>query len=167
MSTSSDKPDGKETAEKRSSVRSPNGRFTRGNRGGPGRPAGLPNKKTRHLEALLEQDAEQLVTVLIKKARSGDATALRIAFDRLLPPRRSRPIEIDLPPINGLADLTAAHNAVLAALNVGEISASEAQSLAAVIETQRKSLEATALEDKVRLLEAKLENFLRERSTND
>ena len=167
MSTSSDKPDGKKTAGKRSDARSPSGRFTRGNRGGPGRPAGLPNRKTRQLEALLEQDAEGLVAVLIKKARAGDATALRIAFDRLLPPRRNRPIEIALPPINALADLTAAHNAVLAALNVGEISASEAQSLAAVIETQRKSLEATALEDKVRQLEARLEDVLRERSTKD
>ena len=167
MSTSSDKPNGKETAGKRSDGRSSNGRFSRGNAGGPGRPGGFPNKKTRQLEALLEQDAEGLVAVLVKKARAGDATALRIAFDRLLPPRRSRPIEIDLPPINAIADLTAAHNAVLAALNVGEISASEAQSLAAVIETQRKSLEATALEDKVRQLEARLEDVLRQRSSKD
>jgi hypothetical protein len=165
MSTSSDNPDGNETSDNSSNARSPNGRFTRGNRGGPGRPSGLPNRKTRQLEALLEQDAEHLVAVLIRKARAGDATALRIAFDRLLPPRRSRPIEIELPPINGLADLTTAHNAVLSALNVGEISASEAQALTAVIDTQRKSLEATALEDKVRQLEARLEEFLRERST--
>lgn len=167
MSTPSDKPNGKESADNPSNARSPNGRFTRGNRGGPGRPSGLPNRRTRHLEALLEQHAEHLVAVLIRKARSGDAVALRIVVDRLLPPRRRRPIEIDLPPINGLADLTAAHNAVLSALNVGEISASEAQSLAAVIETQRKSLEATALEDKVRQLEARLEDVLHERSTKD
>jgi hypothetical protein len=165
MSTSSDNPDGTETSNNPSNARSPNGRFTRGNRGGPGRPAGLPNRRTRHLEALLEQDAEHLVAVLIRKARDGDTTALRIAFDRLLPPRRSRPIEIALPSITGLADLTAAHNAVLSALNIGEISASEAQALTAVIDTQRKSLEATALEDKVRHLEARLEDFLRERST--
>lgn len=167
MSISSDKPNGEEPDEKRSSGRSGNGRFSRGNAGGPGRPAGLPNKKTRQLEALLEEGAEGLVAVLLKKARAGDATALRIAFDRLLPPRRSRPIEVSLPPINGLADLTAAHNAVLAALNVGEISASEAQSLTAVIDIQRKSLEATALEDKVSLLEARLEEFQRERSKKD
>ena len=139
MSIPSDEPNRKESDGNRPNDRSRDGRFARGNTGGPGRPAGLPNKKTRQLEALLEQDAEGLVAVLIKKARAGDAAALRIAFDRLMPPRRIRPIEIALPPINTLADLPAAHNAVLAALNVGEISASEAQSLSAVIETQRKT----------------------------
>jgi len=72
--------------------------FQKGNPGGPGRPKGVPNSKTRLLRLLeLVQTqtnpitgekeeftvAEQLDMVLINKARKGDIRAYQEVMDRL------------------------------------------------------------------------------------
>ena len=51
------------------------------------------------MESLLEGEAEALTRTAIDKALAGDMMALRICFDRLYPPQKSRNIQIDLPPI--------------------------------------------------------------------
>ena len=72
--------------------------FQKGNPGGPGRPKGVPNSKTRLLRLLElvqvktnpitgEKEeftiAEQLDMVLINKALKGDLNAYKELFDRL------------------------------------------------------------------------------------
>ena len=82
--------------------------FPPGVSGNPrGRPKGSRNKSTLMMAALLEGDAEAIINKLIEKAKSGDVTALRICAERLLPLRRDRPVELDLPPITTTADAIA------------------------------------------------------------
>jgi hypothetical protein len=48
-------------------------------------------------EQLLDGEAEGLVRKIIQKAKHGDVAALRICIDRILPPRRERPVRFTMP----------------------------------------------------------------------
>ncbi|WP_373867386.1 DUF5681 domain-containing protein, partial [Microvirga aerophila] len=56
--------------------------------GNSGRPQGSRNRATLAMEALLDGEAEALTRKAIEMAKEGDATAMRLVLDRLLPPRR-------------------------------------------------------------------------------
>src|SRR5690349_11329736 len=81
--------------------------------GNPGRPPGARNKATRALEALLEGEAEDITRTAIALAKGGDTVALRLCLERLLPPRKDRPVAFALPEINTPADLPRATAALL------------------------------------------------------
>ena len=68
--------------------------------GNPGRPPGSKNKTTRMLEQLIEGQAEQCIEKLKELALAGDVTCLKIIIDRLIPLRKSQPINLGIPPIN-------------------------------------------------------------------
>ena len=80
--------DGKKTAD-----RGPAGRFTKGNRASPGRPAG--RGKVAELRDKLAQDLDQIIAVLRAQALAGDPQAIRILLDRVLP--SLRPVELPTP----------------------------------------------------------------------
>lgn len=67
------------------------GRFLPGNRT-KGRPKGSRNKVTVACEELLEGEGEKLTRKAIDLALSGDTTALKICIDRIIPPRKGRPL---------------------------------------------------------------------------
>lgn len=109
------------TGEKR------DGRFTAGN---PGRPKGSRNHATRLAEQLFDDQAELLVQKCVAMALDGDVQALRIAIDRLLPPRRERPLSLDnMPKIEATKDLIAASSALMEAATSGELAPGEAAAL--------------------------------------
>jgi Family of unknown function (DUF5681) len=85
----------------------PEGRFKPGQSGNPaGRPPGTRNKATESAELLLEGEAEALTREAVELALAGDATALRLCLDRLIPPRRERKVQLDnIPPVRGMPDL--------------------------------------------------------------
>ena len=93
----------------------PRGRpFQPGQSGNPsGRPKGARNKATLAVEALLENEAEALTRKVIDLALGGNMAALRLCFERLLPPRRNRGVAFDQPKIECAADALAASGAVL------------------------------------------------------
>ena len=64
-----------------------------------GRPAGSQNKTTQALQQLLEGEAERITRKAIDLALAGDLSAIRLCRERLLPPRKDRPVQVDLPPI--------------------------------------------------------------------
>jgi hypothetical protein len=110
------------------------GRFRPGESGNPaGRPKGSRNKVTLAVESLLEGQAETLTQRAIERAMEGDATALRICLDRVLPPRRERPVPFDLPIVREAADCRDALAAVIRAVADGELTPSEATTLAKLI----------------------------------
>jgi len=84
--------------------------FERGKSGNPaGRPKGARNYATVLAEGLLDGEAEAITRKVIDKALGGDSTALRLCLERLLPPRRERPVAFQLPAkIETLADVIAA-----------------------------------------------------------
>jgi len=82
------------------------GRFQPGQSGNPkGKPKGLRSRITQLAEKLMEDDAEAVVKAVVSAAKGGDMAAARIILDRICPARKSRSVEIDLPPIGGLDDV--------------------------------------------------------------
>ena len=97
--------------------------FRPGASGNPrGRPKGARNQATVTAEALLDGEAEAISRKLIEKALEGDTTALRLCLDRILPPRRERPVAFDLPKIESAAEALSASSAVLASCAAGALS---------------------------------------------
>ncbi len=109
--------------------------FAPGVSGNPaGRPAGSRNRTTLAVEALLEGEAEALTRKCIARALEGDGLALRLCLDRLAPPRRDRPVSFALPALKEAADARDAFAAVVRAVAEGELTPSEAVTLAGLIE---------------------------------
>ena len=79
--------------------------------------------------------------------------ALRLCLERLLPPRKDRPITFDLPPLEGAEDLPQALKAVLEAVAQGEITPGEGHTFTAMLDTYRKGLETTDHEARITALE--------------
>ena len=128
------------------------GRFTSGN---PGRPKGARHRVTRHVESLMEGDAEAITEAVIRAAKGGDLAAARLVLDRIAPPRREPTVAVDLPEMNGAADLPEAVNAILAAVSSGELSPSEASRLSGVLADTARALEVHEIETRVADLEAR------------
>jgi hypothetical protein len=75
------------------------GRFSKGKSGNPdGRPKGSRNKITLAIEALLDNEGEALTQKAIELAKEGDMQALRLRLDRVVPPRKDRSVNFELPP---------------------------------------------------------------------
>jgi hypothetical protein len=122
-------------------------------RNNEGRPRGARCRATIAAETLLDGETEKLTRKAIDLALDGDTVALRLCLDRILPPARSRPISINIPPIKTAADLMPALDFVTQALGAGELSVDEASAIAALLETHRRTLELVDLEARVAALE--------------
>jgi hypothetical protein len=122
-------------------------RFQKGN---PGRRPGCRNKATLAALALLEGEAEALTRRCVEMALAGDATAMRLCLDRLLP--KGRAVRLDLP-LRTLADLDRATEAIGGALAEGAITLGEVATLAGLVEARRRLLETTELERRLAALE--------------
>ena len=129
-------------------------KFKKGRSGNPnGKPKGARSKATFAAEALLDGEAEAITRKAIEKAKDGDMTAIRLCLERILPAVRSRPIEIDLPPVETAEDITAAQGAVIAAMARGEITPDDASTVAGVLEARRRAIETVELEKRIEILE--------------
>jgi hypothetical protein len=129
-------------------------RFKTGQSGNPGgRPKGALNKATLATQALLDGEAEVLTRKVVELAKEGHPAALRLCLERLLPPRKDRPITFALPQLEGAEDLAKALGEILQAVARGEITPGEGQTLTAMLDTYRKGLETTDLEARVTALE--------------
>ncbi len=132
--------------------KTPRGRpFQRGN---AGRPPGARNKATRAAEALLDGEAAALTRKAIHLALEGDTTALRLCMERILSPRRDRPLTFALPKIESAADAANGMSAIIVAVAAGEVSPGEATEIARLLEGFVKLVETTELEKRIAALEA-------------
>jgi hypothetical protein len=128
--------------------------FSKGCSGNPkGRPKGARNAATILAEQLLEGEAEALIRKLIAKAKRGDAAALRLCIDRIVPPRRERPVNLDLPQLASVHDACSAIAAIVSAVAKGELGTTEAADLMKIIEGFVRALEATDLQKRLLALE--------------
>jgi hypothetical protein len=123
------------------------GRFRRGSSGNPaGRPRGSLNQATRAAGLLLDGEAEALTRKAIELALAGDPIALRLCLDRIVGPRRGRPVALvgalALPPLASVADLAAAMSSVAAAATQGAITPDEAVALSQMVESFTRTLVA-------------------------
>ena len=99
------------------------------------------NKATLATQALLDGEAEALTRKVVELAKDGNPVALRLCLERLLPPRKDRPVNFTLPRIEGAQDLLKALGAILEAVAQGEITPGEGQTLTAMLDGYRKGLE--------------------------
>jgi hypothetical protein len=128
--------------------------FPKGRSGNPkGRPPGARNAVTVLAEQILDGEAEALIRKVVHKAKRGNLPALRICIDRILPPRRERPVHFAMPELNSVSDASKAVSALMSAVARGELAAGEAAELAKLIETYVRAVEATELEQRLLNLE--------------
>ena len=82
---------------------------------------------------MLDGEAKAIARKVVEKALEGDMAALRLCLERLLPPKRDRPVTFDLPKIENVNDLAVASSAVLEACAAGTLSPGEAADVMGLI----------------------------------
>lgn len=128
--------------------------WTKGQSGNPaGRPRGARHRTTVMLEKLMADDAEAIVRAVLSAAQQGDMTAARMVLDRIVPPAKERPLTVELPSLDSLEDVAAAHARIVAAVAAGELLPSEGQALAALLESRMRVAEVADLERRLAALE--------------
>jgi len=133
-----------------------NGRFPRGTSGNPsGRPQGSRNRATLLMEALLEGEAQQLTRKAVELAKQGDTQALRLCLDRLMPPRKDRLVQFDLPPIDNLDAISLGMASIVAAISEGKITPQEGELLSRILAEHANVLANRDLERRVAALETR------------
>jgi len=131
--------------------RARDGTFAPGN---PGKPKGARHRATQAAMAMLAGQQEALTQKAIEKALEGDVTALRLCLDRIAPARKDAPVSFDLPEIETMANAAVAARSILRAVSEGDVTPLEAASVMAVVESFRRTLEATEIEARIAALEA-------------
>ena len=128
--------------------------FPKGRSGNPrGRPPGARNAATVVAEQLLDGEAEALTRKVIEAAKGGDMVALRLCLDRILPPRRERPVRFKLPELGSAADAGKAMAAITGAVACGELTPAEAGELSRLIENYANIIGIIEIERRLRALE--------------
>lgn len=132
------------------------GRFQKGRSGNPaGKPKGTRHRATLAAETLLDGEAEALTRKAVELALAGDVIALRLCLDRILSPRRERPVTFTLPALRSAVDSAAAMAAILAAVGDGHIGLAEASEAAKLVDAFVRAsgvTETAAREERVRLV---------------
>ena len=127
------------------------GQFTEGNLG---RPKGPRNKATIAIESLLQGQAEVLTQTAVTKALEGNTVALRLCMERIAPAPKDHPVSFSLPNLKNVLDTSEAAGSVLTAVNEGELTPIEATRVMGLIDSYRRTLELTEIEERLRTLEA-------------
>src|SRR5262245_59753630 len=121
--------------------------------GNPGRPPGSRNKTTQIAEQLAEGQAEQLVQKVLELAQAGDVSCLKMALDRIWPPRKAQPINVTMPPINNAQDALDAIAAICAALGEGRLTPDEITALSSVVGRSIQVIEHQDFKERIGALE--------------
>jgi len=129
--------------------------FQQGNNAGKGRPEGSRNRATIMAQSLLDGQAEELIQKCVQMALDGDGTAMRLCIERLVPPRKDRPINLELPQMECVEDTVKAMAVISSGVGDGELTPSEGQVLSGMVENYRKAIETTELEQRISELEGK------------
>ncbi|MDQ7830270.1 MAG: DUF5681 domain-containing protein [Desulfovibrionaceae bacterium] len=130
------------------------GRWPKGVSGNPkGCAKGSRHKVTQAVQALLDGEAEGLTRKAVEAAMGGDMVALRLCLERICPAPKDRPLRVKLPEVKGASDLPGVTGAILDAVASGELTPSEGQAVAGLVEAHRKSLEMQEIELRVQALE--------------
>lgn len=131
--------------------------FAKGISGNPeGKRKGTRNTATLVAESLLDGESESLTKKLIEMANEGNMAAMRLAIERVLPPRRERPLQFELPPLKTAADAMTALDRIVSGVANGGLNESEASTLVSLVHTFLEAL--GQVENKSRL--AALENSI-------
>lgn len=129
-------------------------KFQKGKSGNPrGRPVGARNKASLLAEELLACDIRSVCQMVVKKAIDGNLHAAKIVIDRLVPPKKDREVNLQLPKIKTTKDVLKAVGNVIKAVASGEISPSEGESLVKILDIHTKAIESYEFEKRLSELE--------------
>jgi hypothetical protein len=129
-------------------------RFKPGRSGNPaGRPKGSRNVTTVALETLLDGQAEALTKKAVELALDGDMAALRLCMDRILPPRKDRPVTFTLPEIKSVQDAARTLSAVIGAVAAGELTPIDAAEISKLMDSYVKAFESSEIVERLERLE--------------
>ena len=106
--------------------------------------------------ACFDGEADALTRTAIDLAKQGDTTALRLCIERILPPRKDRPVSFDMPRIETVADSVKATAAIASAVADGELSPMEAAELVKVVDSYTRAVETADLAARLTQLEQAL-----------
>ena len=116
-------------------------------------PKGARNKKTLAIESLLEGQSEALTQTAISKALDGDSMALRLCMESVAPAPKDNPVSFSLPEMNTALDASQAAGSVLTAVSEGNLTPIEATRVMGLIDSYRRTLELTEIEERLQTLE--------------
>jgi hypothetical protein len=131
--------------------RQADGRFGKGNPGGPGRPR--LRDRAAALDLRAAEAGADLVDVALEQAKGGNLKAVEMLLDRIWPVRRGRPVEIEAPPVRATRDLVTAGAAVTDAVLSGDVSPEEGSDAARVLVAQQRMIRTVELERRIRAIE--------------
>lgn len=81
----------------------------------------------------MADDIKDVVNAVVAAAKERDMTAARLILDRIAPPCREAPVEIDLPPLEKISDTPRLLSLLLAAVARGELTPGEAEKMAGLV----------------------------------
>jgi len=130
--------------------------FQKGQSGNPaGKKPGTRNATTVALETLLDGEAGKLTRKAIRMALAGDPTMMRLCIERVIPPRKDRPINFELPPLATTQDASLAMLKILEGVSRGELTPNEAGEISKVIENYAETVRLSDLEQRISEMEAR------------
>ena len=88
-----------------------------------------------------------------REALKADPTAMRLCMERLIPPAKAKNVRFPLPPLKTAPELMEAISGVMKAVTAGKLSPQEGESVARIIESQRKMMETEGYDARLRKLE--------------
>jgi hypothetical protein len=131
--------------------------WKKGESGNPaGKKPGTRHKATLAVERLLDGEGEGLTRKAIELALEGDLTALRLCLERICPPKKSRPVNIQLPNSKTADGVAEAQAVVVQGVGEGELTPEEGQVLANILEARRRSIETEDHERRLYELEKEI-----------
>ena len=125
--------------------------FAKGKSGNPaGRPSGIRDRRVAMRDMFIPH-AEDLVAKVVEMAKDGDAAALRICLDRLIPPAKAKDDPVSLP---GFTDSLAENSRIVVrSLAAGEVTPEEAGAILQSLASQARIIEADEIEQRLTALE--------------
>ena len=128
---------------------------------GKGRPKGSLNKATAEVRGLAREYGPDALKELHRLSTLAESEAARVSACNALLDRAygkspaSVPVVIDIPEAETPAEVAKAVAAVVRAVAQGEISPADGSSICGLLETQRRAIETTELEQRLAVLEGK------------
>ena len=140
------------TNDRQKSDRGQRGRFAPGNKLSPGRPPG--RGPVAEMRVKLATDLDKIIDTLKAQALAGDAQAIRIILDRVLPALRpvEMPTTLTLPADGTLAEQA---RAVVQAAADGDLAPAQAAQIVTALGGVAKIIETTELVRRIEALEAR------------
>ncbi len=102
----------------------------------------------------MDGEAEAITRKAIEMALDGDMTAMRLVMDRIMPPRRERPVMFSMPKLETAGDAVKATATLAEAVASGDITPGEAGELSKLVDGFTKAVELHQIQQRLDKLEA-------------